>query len=131
MGQETAIRAPYPYFPYIIVRAKVLQNYQESGLVDDIWVKRYGQNSKDPVAAYGASLYYAFKGDFEKALEIARVNPSPYRNLFLGEILISATGFPKPSIRSRMSVKRSAVITLPGLTKAWAAPTLLSLHIPP
>ena len=82
-------------FPYIIARAKVLENYKESGLVDEIWVKRYGQNSKDPVAAYGASLYYSLKGDFEKALEIARANPSPYRNLFLGEILISAHKFPE------------------------------------
>jgi beta-barrel assembly-enhancing protease len=82
-------------FPYVIARAKVIQNYKASGLVDDIWVKRYAQNDKDPVAAYGASLYYAFKGDFEKALEIARSNPSPYRDLFLGEILITANRFPE------------------------------------
>lgn len=82
-------------FPYIIARAKVIQNYKTSGLVDDIWVKRYAKNGTDPVAAYGASLYYAFKGNFEKALEIARSNPSPYRGLFLGEILISANRFPE------------------------------------
>lgn len=80
-------------FPYIIARAKVMQNYKTSGLADNILVKRYAQNSKDPVAAYGASLYYSLKGDFEKALEIARANPSPYRDLFLGEILISANKF--------------------------------------
>ncbi|MBP1749014.1 MAG: peptidase Ste24p [Deltaproteobacteria bacterium] len=82
-------------FPYIIARAKVMQNYKTSGLVDDIWLKRYGKNSKDSVAAYGASLYYSLKGDFEKALEIARTNPSPYRDLFLGEILILANKFPE------------------------------------
>ncbi len=82
-------------FPYVIARARALQNYKVSGLVDDIWVKRYAQNGNDPVAAYGASLYYSFKGDFEKALQIARSNPSPYRDLFLGEILISANRFPE------------------------------------
>ena len=81
-------------FPYVIARAKAVQNYKATGLVDDIWVKRYTQNGKDPVAAYGASLYYAFKGNFEKALEIARSNPSPYRDLFIGEILILANRFP-------------------------------------
>ncbi len=82
-------------FPYIIVRASIIQVYKTSGLLDDIWVKRYEQNTKDPVAAYGASLYYSFKGDFEKALEIARASSSPYRDLFLGEILISANRFPE------------------------------------
>lgn len=87
--------SPVSLFPYIIARAKVLQNYKASGLADDILVKRYAQNSKDPVAAYGASLYYSLKGDFQKALEIARANPSPYRDLFIGEILISANKFPE------------------------------------
>ncbi len=82
-------------FPYIIARAKVIQNYKTTGLADDLWEKRYAQNSKDPVAAYGASLYYSLKGNFEKALEIARANPSPYKDLFLGEILITANKFPE------------------------------------
>lgn len=82
-------------FPYIVARAKMVESYKASGLVDDIWVKRYAQNSKDPVAAYGSSLYYSLKGNFDKALEIARANPSPYRDLFLGEILISANKLPE------------------------------------
>ncbi len=81
-------------FPYIIARSKVMQNYK-SGVADDLYVKRYAQNPIDPVAAYGASLYYSLKGDLEKALEIARKNPSSYRDLFLGEILISANRFPE------------------------------------
>ncbi|MEN6615420.1 MAG: M48 family metalloprotease [Syntrophorhabdus sp.] len=82
-------------FPYIIARTKVTQNYKTTGLVDDIWVKKYEKDHKDAVAAYGASIFYSLKGDFPKAIEIAKANPSPYRDLFLGEILITANKFPE------------------------------------
>ncbi|MHB8109070.1 MAG: M48 family metalloprotease [Syntrophorhabdaceae bacterium] len=82
-------------FPYIIARTKVTQNYKTTGLVDDIWVKKYERNSKDPVAAYGASIYYSLKGDFPKAIEIARTNPSPYKDIFLGEVLVAANKYPE------------------------------------
>ncbi len=88
-------------FPYIIARARVIQNYRSTGLADDIWLKRYARDPKDPVAAYGAALYHSLKGDFPQAIEIARKNPSPYRNLFLGEMFIAANKFPEAAATLR------------------------------
>lgn len=82
-------------FPYIIARAQVVQAYRSRGLADDIWVRRYGLDSKDPVAAYGAALYHSLKGNFEEAVRIARTINSPYRNVFLGEIYVTASRFPE------------------------------------
>jgi len=82
-------------FPYIIARTKIMQSYRTSGLADDEWLRRYARDGKDPVAAYGASLYYSLKGRFGESIEIARKNPSPYKGLFLGEIYIAAHRFPE------------------------------------
>ncbi len=51
-------------FPYMIARAQVVQDYRSQGLADDIWVRRYARDSKDPVAAYGAALYHSLKEQF-------------------------------------------------------------------
>ncbi len=80
-------------FPYIITRAKVMQNYRSRGLADDMWVRRYNQDPKDPVAAYGAALYHSLKGNFEEAVGIARGINSRYRKVFLGEICVTASRF--------------------------------------
>ncbi len=93
-------------FPYIIARTRVFQNYRSSGLADDVWLSRYNRDRNDPVAAYGASLYYSLKGNFEKAVEIARRNPSPYRDLFLGEIYIAANKFPEAAATLRNANER-------------------------
>lgn len=82
-------------FPYIIARAKVMQSYRSRGLADDIWVRLYSRDSADPVAAYGAALYHSLKGNFEEAVRIAGTINSPYRNVFLGEICITASRFPE------------------------------------
>ncbi|MDD3844802.1 MAG: M48 family metalloprotease [Syntrophorhabdaceae bacterium] len=82
-------------FPYIIARAKVVQTYRSRGLADDIWVRRYGRDSTDPVAAYGAALYHSLRGNFAEAVRIARTIVSPYRNLLLGEIYVAASRFPE------------------------------------
>jgi len=82
-------------FPYIIARAQVVQAYRSRGLADDIWVRRYSRDGRDPVAAYGAALYHSLKGNFEEAVRIARTINSPYRNIFLGEIYVTAGRFPE------------------------------------
>jgi predicted Zn-dependent protease len=82
-------------FPYIIARAKVVQTYRSRGLADDVWVRLYSRDSRDPVAAYGAALYHSLKGNFEEAVRIARTINSPYRNIFLGEIYVTASKFPE------------------------------------
>lgn len=82
-------------FPYIVARTKIILKYRRSGLVEDEWLRRYARDGKDPVAAYGASLYYSLKGNFKEAIEIAEKNPSPYRDLFLGEIYVAAHRFPE------------------------------------
>lgn len=82
-------------FPYIIARTKVMLNHRASGLADNEWLRRYARDNKDPVAAYGASLYYLLKGDFDEAIRISRASSSPYKDLFLGEIYVTARRFPE------------------------------------
>jgi predicted Zn-dependent protease len=82
-------------FPYIIARTKVMQSYRSRGLVDDTWVRRHDRDGKDPVAAYGAALYHSLRGNFEEAVRIARTIDSPYRNVFLGEIYVTANKLPE------------------------------------
>ena len=82
-------------FPYIIARTKLMLGYRATGLTDEVWLKRYARDSKDPVTAYGAALHYSLKGRYEESIKIVRNIQSPYKNLFLGEIYVSARKFPE------------------------------------
>jgi beta-barrel assembly-enhancing protease len=80
------------FFPYVVVRLKVLDK-QLSPAIEDTWLKKYEKDPKDPVSAYGAALVYSLKGNVSQAASVIQNMDSPYRNLFLGEILIRGQSF--------------------------------------
>jgi predicted Zn-dependent protease len=80
------------FFPYVVVRLKVLDK-QLSPAIEDTWLKKYEKDPKDPVSAYGAALVYSLKGNVAQAVSVIQNMDSPYRNLFLGEILIRGQRF--------------------------------------
>lgn len=79
-------------FPQVVARFHILERQFDAG-VADTWLKRYEKDPKSPTSAYGASLVYSLKGDVDRAAAIAREIDSPYRHLFLGEILVRGQRF--------------------------------------
>jgi predicted Zn-dependent protease len=80
------------FFPYLLVRIKVLHVPFKEGM-RDLWTNRYAKNRNDPQNAYGVSLIYSLTGNAKESVHIARAMNSPYRNMFLGEILVNARQF--------------------------------------
>jgi predicted Zn-dependent protease len=80
------------FFPYVAARLKIL-NKPLSPAIEDMWLGEYEKDPKDPLSAYGAALVYTLKGNTGKAEEIIHNIDSPYRNLFLGEILVRTQRF--------------------------------------
>ena len=60
---------------------------------EDIWLKKYQKDPKDPVSAYGAALVYSLKGDTDRAVTLAKAINSPYAPLFVGEFLVTGHRF--------------------------------------
>lgn len=86
------VRVDTSFYPYLVARAQILHGFP--GLsTEDIWLNKYARDEDDPVAAYGAALVYMLKGDGEEAIRITSAMKSPYRNLFLGEMLVNARRF--------------------------------------
>ena len=79
-------------FPQIVARFRILDK-QFNVALEETWLKRYEKDPKNPTSAYGASLVYSLKGDVDRAAAIAGEIDSPYRNLFLGEILVRGQRF--------------------------------------
>ena len=80
------------FFPYLPVRVKVLHSPHKEGM-ENMWLSKYVKNKNDSPSAYGLSLVYSMKGDTADSINIAKDIKSPYRNLFLGEILVNARRF--------------------------------------
>ena len=80
------------FYPYLPVRVQVLHGSHREGM-ENMWVSRYAKDRSNPSTAYGLSLVYAIKGDTTDSVNIAKDINSPYRNLFLGEILVNARRF--------------------------------------
>jgi beta-barrel assembly-enhancing protease len=80
------------FFPYVQARLKILDRPFSPG-IEEMWLGKHEKNPKDPVGAYGAALVYTLKGNAGKAEEIIQNMESPYRNLFLGEILVRGQRF--------------------------------------
>ena len=77
------------FFPFVVARTQVL--YSTPGLnVEEIWLNRYQRDKTDPVNCYAAALIYSLKGDSEESVRIASSIKSPFRDLFLGEMLVNA-----------------------------------------
>ena len=80
------------FFPYVVVRLKVLDK-QLSPTIEDTWLKKHQKDPKDPVSAYGAALVSSLKGNVDQAIAVIQGMDSPYRELFLGEVLVRGQKF--------------------------------------
>jgi len=79
-------------FPYLSIRAALLQKQLKPG-AQEIWLSRYVKDKNNPVNSYAASLIYMSKGDVNEALSIVMNIDSPFKNQFLGEILVDGRRF--------------------------------------
>lgn len=75
-------------FPFLTERLRIMHN-----LARDTVLKRYAKNPSDPVNTYAASLVLSMKGQTEKALGMIKTLDSPYRGLFLSELLVNGQRF--------------------------------------
>ncbi len=80
------------FFPYLLVRTKVLHSPLTEGM-RDTWVNKYRKDINDPLTIYGISLMYSFIGNASDSVRIVKSINSPYRSLLLGEILVNARQF--------------------------------------
>ncbi|MCX5811784.1 MAG: M48 family metalloprotease [Proteobacteria bacterium] len=83
------VRIDGAFFPYLLVRIKVLHGPLTEGM-RDTWVKKYAKDINNPLAIYGISLMYSHIGNTNDSVHIAKSINSSYRSLLLGEILVNA-----------------------------------------
>jgi predicted Zn-dependent protease len=79
-------------FPYIIARKKIITT-PVSVQNEQIWLKKYEKDPKDPVIAYAASLVHTVKGNAKEAISVLEKIESPYKSLFLGEFYVNTRRF--------------------------------------
>ncbi len=92
MAAGSPTRVDVSLFPYIVVRQKIMTR-PVNAQNEEIWLKKYQKDPKDPVNAYAASLVYSAKGKTKEALSVLQSIDSPYRSLFLGEFYVNAHRF--------------------------------------
>jgi predicted Zn-dependent protease len=97
MWQRKRIDIDTAFFPYLVARAKILHK-DARGSSEDIWINKYIKDKTDPVNIYGASLMYAAKGDADKSVDMIIEMKSPYKNMFLGEMLVDAHRFKEAAV---------------------------------
>ena len=89
MWRGSKVKLDTSFFAYVVVRAQVVHRIPGLG-AEEIWMNRYLRDKKDPVNVYAAALITSMKGDTDEAVKMAATINSPYRNVFLGEMLINA-----------------------------------------
>jgi predicted Zn-dependent protease len=92
MWQNNRVTIDAPLFSYLAVRAKILHQSRSTS-TDETFINNYLKDKGNPINNYSAALIYSLKGDAEASIRTAGENTSPFRNLFLGEMLISARKF--------------------------------------
>lgn len=92
MWPENKVTVDTSFFPFVQVRAQVFSKPFGPGN-DDIWINGYQKNKNDPVSAYAAALVYLQRGDADEAVRAVNSMKSPYKNIFLGEVLVNARQF--------------------------------------
>ena len=93
MWEKNKVTIEAPLFPYLALRAQILQSARVGG--DDRRINRYLKDKADPINNYAACLVYSLKGNTDESIKVAGENTSPFKNLFLGEMLINARKFPE------------------------------------
>ena len=94
MWEKNKVTIEAPLFPYLALRAQILHKSARVG-GDDIIINRYLKDKADPINNYAACLVYSLKGNTDESIKVAGENTSPFKNLFLGEMLINARKFPE------------------------------------
>ncbi len=89
MWPDSKVTVNTDFFPYVLVRAKLFGKVHGPGM-DEILTNRYMRDRGDPVNAYAASLVLSGKGKADESIDIVSHINSPYRHLFLGEMLVNA-----------------------------------------
>jgi beta-barrel assembly-enhancing protease len=79
-------------FPFIVVRTKIFPRPLTSG-TEEIWINRYAKEPASPTNVYGAALVYSLKGNWSAAVKTINTIDSPYKTLFLGEVLLNGLRF--------------------------------------
>jgi len=92
MWKNNKVTIDAPFFPFVSLRTQILHKSARDG-DDDILINRYKKDTSDPVNNYGAALIYSQKGNTAESIRVAEENKSPFKNLFLGEMLINARRF--------------------------------------
>ncbi len=92
LAKKEKTRVDVSLFPFLLARLSIVSS-PIGAQSEEIWMKRYQKDPKNPVNAYGASLIVAAKGDTGKAISILQTINSPYKPLFLGELLTKARRF--------------------------------------
>jgi predicted Zn-dependent protease len=89
---ESKTRNNTSFYPYLVVRANVLHGLPGTG-TKEIWINKYQKDKDVPTNAYGACLAYMSAGNISESVRIASEIKSPYRNLFVGEVLVNGRQF--------------------------------------
>lgn len=90
--QRKPINIDTSFFPYLVTRSKILHK-NARGSSEDIWIGKYEKDRSNPVNVYGVALMYSTKGNVNKSVELVKMMNSPYKNMFLGEMLVNAHRF--------------------------------------
>ncbi|MDR2017580.1 MAG: M48 family metalloprotease [Syntrophobacterales bacterium] len=87
--RNSTVKLDTSFFPYVTARAQIL--YRTPGLgIEEIWMNKYLRDNTDPVNCYAAALIYSMRGDTDESVRVASGIKSPYRDIFLGEMLVNA-----------------------------------------
>jgi beta-barrel assembly-enhancing protease len=81
-------------FPLLIERLRIMHNLF-SPVMEETVLKRYAKDPTDTVNVYAAGLVLSMKGQTDKALGVMKTINSPYRTLFMSELLINGQRFPE------------------------------------
>lgn len=79
-------------FPFLVERLKITHNLFSPAAQETV-LKRYAKDPADPLNAYSAGLVLSMKGQTDKALATIKGLASPYRTLFLSDLLINGQRF--------------------------------------
>ncbi len=89
MWPSSKVTLDISFYPFIRTRAEIMSKPLGTG-TEEIWMNRYKKDSADPVNAYGAAFVQSLKGNTAEAVKIVTDMKSPYKALFLGEMLVNA-----------------------------------------
>lgn len=79
-------------FPFLTERLRITHNLL-SPAVEEMVLRRFAKDPSDAINIYSASLVLSMKGQTDKALGVVKTLNSPYRSLFISELLIDGQRF--------------------------------------